>query len=135
MKKKQKISKFVYWAPRILSIIFIAFLAMFSLDVFEGNYGFWGTILGLFMHNIPVFILIIVLVISWKREIVGGLAFISAGIIYLTTLVISALRNNFEWYTLSWSIIVAGPAFLIGILFLICWKKRKNRVLNHKTPR
>ena len=44
-----KINKFIFWTPRILAILFILFLALFSLDVFDGNYGFWGTILGLFI--------------------------------------------------------------------------------------
>src|SRR4030042_4075717 len=79
---KKKINKFIYWTPRILSIIFILFLAMFSLDIFEGNYGFWGTVVGLFMHNIPSLILLIILLVSWKHEIVGGIAFIMAGLFY-----------------------------------------------------
>lgn len=55
-----KVNKYIFWTPRILSILFILFLAMFSLDIFEGNYGFWGTIVGLFMHNIPAMILLII---------------------------------------------------------------------------
>ena len=120
-------NKYLYWIPRILSIIFILFLAMFSLDIFDGNYGFWGTILGLFMHNIPVFILLIVLIISWKHEIVGGIVFILAGIFYIITLL---MNPKLEWYMLSWSLIIAGPAFIIGILFLLNWKfKKKKRKL------
>ena len=118
----RKVSKFVYWAPRILSIIFLLFLAMFSLDVFDGNYGFWGTILALLMHNIPTFILLAILLISWKHELVGGVAFILAGLVYIVSL---AMNPQFEWYMLSWSIIIAGPAFLIGILWLINWQKKK----------
>lgn len=68
----RKINKFIYWTPRILSIIFILFLAIFSLDIFDMKLGFWETILGLFMHNIPVFILLAVLLIFWKHEIVIG---------------------------------------------------------------
>ena len=117
----KKISKSVYWTPRILSILFILFLALMSLDIFEGNYGFWGTIIGLFMHNIPVFILLIVLLISWKYEIAGGIAFILAGLLYIVLL----MRNPFEWYMLVWSLQIAGPAFLIGILFLMNWFKKK----------
>src|SRR3989338_9861251 len=109
---KTKVSRFVYWTPRILSIIFLLFLAMFSLDIFDGNYGFWGTILGLFMHNIPVFILTIVLIISWKHEIVGAVAFILAGLLYIFSLL---MKPELEWYMLSWSLIIAGPAFFIGI--------------------
>jgi len=114
--------KYLYWTPRILAILFILFLAMFSLDIFEGNYGFWGTILGLIMHNIPVFILIIVLIISWKHEIVGGIIFILAGLFYIITLL---MNPQLEWYMLSWSLLIAGPAFLIGILFLLNWKFKK----------
>ena len=118
---KKKTSKFIYWTPRILSIIFILFLAMFSLDVFEPGLSFSQILLGLFMHNIPVFILSIILWISWKYEIVGGIAFILAGLLYIIIL----LRNQFEWYMLSWIIQIAGPAFLIGILFLIGWFQKK----------
>jgi hypothetical protein len=40
----------------------------------------------------------------------------------------NTLRNSFEWYMVSYSLIIAGPAFLIGILFIVNWlKKRNNR--------
>jgi len=122
-----KVNKFVFWIPRILAILFILFLALFSLDIFDGNYGFLGTILGLFMHNIPAMILLIIIIISWKHELVGAIAFILAGILYIARLLITAMMNPpFEWYMLSWSITIAGPAFLVGILFLIGWlQKRK----------
>ena len=119
----KKTSKFIYWTPRILSIIFLLFLALFSLDVFEGNYGFWGTIAGLFVHNIPAMILLIVLIISWKHEIVGGIVFILAGLAYIVLLL---MRNPFEWYTLVWAIQISGIAFLIGGLFLFGWFKKHN---------
>jgi lysylphosphatidylglycerol synthetase-like protein (DUF2156 family) len=122
MVKNKKIGKFLYWAPRILSIIFLLFLAMFSLDVFGNGYTFWQTILGLFMHNIPVLILAVVLWISWKHEIVGGITFILAGLLYIASLFVT---RQFQWYMLSWIPIISGPAFFIGILFLIGWKKRK----------
>ena len=120
----KKVTKFIYWTPRILSIIFICFLAMFSLDIFDMNLGLWGTILGLFMHNIPVFILLIALLISWKYEIVGGIAFILAGIAYIVSLM---FRGPFELYMIAWAIQIAGPAFFIGILFLINWTRKSKK--------
>ncbi|NMB48203.1 hypothetical protein GYA13_02020 [Candidatus Kuenenbacteria bacterium] len=117
-----QISKFIYWTPRILSIIFILFLALFSLDVFGNNYTFWETVVGLLMHNIPSFILLILLLISWRYEIVGGVAFILAGLLYLFSLF---SPGHFEWYMLSWSLLIAGPAFLIGALFLANWFQKK----------
>lgn len=128
MKKKpgnklmrEKINKFIFWAPRILSIIFIFFLALMSLDIFDGNYGFFGMILGLLIHNIPTIILLILLIISWKRELVGAITFIFAGIAYILILLIT----GFEEYMLFWILQIAGVAFLIGILFLIGWFKKK----------
>lgn len=123
---KKNISKFVYWAPRILSILFILFLMLFSLDVFDMKLGFWGTIVGLLMHNIPALILLAVLIISWKHEIVGGIAFILAGLLYITVLLVSILRiPPHQWFMLSWVLPISGPAFLTGILFLIGWSKKK----------
>ena len=114
-------NKFVYWLPRGLGIIFILFLALMSLDVFSPELNFWQTAVGLFMHNIPSLILLAVLVISWKYEIVGGVVFILAGLLYIFMLLI---KPQLEWYMLSWAITVAGPAFLIGILFLLGWFKK-----------
>src|SRR4030043_233343 len=111
----KKVSKLLYWTPRILSIVFICFLALFSLDIFDMQLGFWGTIVGLFMHNIPVFILLAVLLISWKHEIVGGIAFILAGVLYIAIMLMNAIKYSVQGYMLSYSFIVAGPAFLIGI--------------------
>lgn len=121
---KKKINKFIYWTPRILSIIFILFLALMSLDIFDGNYGFWGTILGLFMHNLPAIILLIVLIISWKHEIVGAVGYILAGLLYAFLILKDVFNPDFEYIRLLWIAQISGVAFLIGILFLICWFKR-----------
>lgn len=74
---KPKTEKFLNRLPKILTILFILFIAMFSLDVFDGNEGFWGTALALFMHNIPVFFMIAVLFFSWRNYLVGAIIFSS----------------------------------------------------------
>jgi Na+/proline symporter len=115
----------LFWTPRIISIIFLMFLALFSLDTFGNGYSFWETILGLFMHNIPVFILAIILWLSWnKREWIAGSIFILAGLLYVY---LSIFRAEIPWYIgLSWSLTIAGPAFLVGILFFMNWKRKRN---------
>ena len=120
-----KINKLIYWIPRILSIIFLCFLAIFSLDVITPGLSLWQIVAGLFVHNIPVLILFIILLISWKYEIVGGIVYILAGVIYIALL----LRNPFEWYMLAWAGQISGVAFLIGILFLIGWFKKNRKQL------
>lgn len=127
---KNKIEKFVFWAPRILSIIFIAFLSLFSLDVFDMGLGFWQTLAGLFMHNIPMLILLAVLIISWKREIVGGVVFILAGLLYI----FMTITNVDDWrLALAWSVQISGTAFIIGGLFIAGWIiKRKSAIGENK---
>lgn len=124
--RNPQISKFIYWTPRILSIIFILFLSLFSLDVFEPGISLGQALLGLLIHDIPSLILTIVLIISWRHEIVGGVAFILAGLAYIIMLLI----NPFEWYMLSWTLTISGPAFLVGILFLVNWNKKKKMTAN-----
>ena len=125
-KTEEKIKyKFLFWCPRILVILFIIFLSIFALDIFSMNLGVWGTIVGMFMHLIPSLILLAVLLFSWKtrRGWIAGIVFILFGLLYI----IITIRAPLEWYiALSWSLTIAGPAFIIGILFILDW------VLNRK---
>jgi len=120
----QTINKLIYWAPRVLSILFVIFLFLMSLDVFDGKLDFWQTLFGLFIHNIPALVLLLVIIISWKYEIVGGIVFILAGLLYIW-LISDQIFNNFQWYYLSWIIQISGVAFFIGALFLIGWFRKK----------
>jgi hypothetical protein len=121
--RNNKINKFIYWAPRILGIIFVLFLMLFSLDVFQPGLTIWQIATGLFIHNIPALFLLIILIISWRREIVGGVIFILAGFLYIFLL---ARSPEFEWFMLTWAITISGPAFATGILFLINWRGEKH---------
>jgi hypothetical protein len=115
----------IYWTPRIISIIFILFLAMFSLDVFDSCNNFLNCFLGLLMHNIPVFILIIFLCIAWKYEIVGAIGFFLAGLLYIASIIFNVIKTGFEWYYLAWFIQISGIAFIVGILFLFGWRRKR----------
>jgi len=122
---KKRVNKYIFWMPRILSIAFILFLALFSLDIFGNGLNFWQTVIALFMHNIPSLILLITLLISWKYELFGGIIFSLAGIFYIC---LTFFNNSLNWYiALSWALTIALPALLIGILFVVGWfKKKKN---------
>ncbi|MBI3622933.1 hypothetical protein HY212_02530 [Candidatus Pacearchaeota archaeon] len=120
---KNKINKWIYWLPRILSILFILFISIFAFDVFDEFYGL-ELVIVLVMHLIPSFILMILLIISWKHEIVGGVAFIIAGIAHMVS---SVVRAGVEpWYIFAaFSLIIDVPAFAIGILWILNWKNKK----------
>jgi hypothetical protein len=113
--------------------MFILFLAMFSLDVFEPGRSPWEIAVGLLMHNIPVFVLLAVLIVAWKREIVGAIFFTLAGLLYVAIITANILTDLSKLYMVSWNFTVAGPAFVVGILFFINWRqKRRDRNISAK---
>jgi len=103
----------LFWAPRVICILFTLFLAIFALDVFGEGYGFWKTILALLMHLIPNFIMIIILVLAWHWEWIGAALFTSLGVFYIYT--------TWGRFPLSVYFTIAGPLFLLGALFLLNW--------------
>ena len=107
----------LYWTPRILGILFAAFLTLFSFDVFGGEESFWEQILGFLIHNIPVYLVVIVLVIAWKREWVGGIAFLLLAVLFI---VLTRLRMGWESY-----LGISGPLVIISILFFLNWKNKE----------
>ena len=78
----RKTNKILYWTPRILAILFILFLTLFSFDVFEPGLTAGQIALALLMHNIPSIVLTILLIFAWKREWLGALAFIIGACIH-----------------------------------------------------
>ena len=122
-KTKPKLNKFIYYTPRILSILFILFLSLFSFDVFDSCNSVFLCILALLIHNIPSFILLIILIISWKHELVGAIAFAIAGLLYI---ILVLLNSNFEPFMLIWILQISGIAFIISYLFYLNYKKKKS---------
>jgi hypothetical protein len=106
-----KISKFIFYFPRILSIAFVLFLAIFALDVFGEGYSFLETVGAFLIHLIPNFVIALFIWLSWKRGWIGGIFFVVIGILYI------ALSWSWgDW--ISW-LILSGPAFLIGGMYFL----------------
>ena len=115
---KRSIQRLLYWTPRALCILFAAFISIFAADVFGEGRGFWQTAFALLMHLIPTFLIVAVLVVSWRREWIGGILFIVLGLLY----VVWAWNRPFaRWYVF---LMIAGPPILTGALFLLNWRHR-----------
>ena len=104
-------NKTLYWAPRVFAILFTVLISLLVLDVFI-NFS-W---LALLMHLLPTLVLLIALLVAWKWEMIGGIVYIFLGLIYI----IFFRVDNFWTY-----VVVAGPALVIGILFLVAHLKSK----------
>ncbi len=112
----------LFWAPRALSVLFIAFLSLFAMDVFSGHLGFWQTALALTMHLIPCFVLIAALILAWRWEWIGAALYATAGLLYVGW-VASVSRPIPQTVRFTWALCIAGPAFVIAGLFLANWMK------------
>ena len=108
------VKQILFWSPRALSILFALFISIFALDVFGEGYDFWKTILALAIHLIPSIIILLFLVIAWRWEWIGGVAFL----ILAASYVFMAWRK----FPLSVYFVVAGPMVIISILFFVSWK-------------
>lgn len=103
----------LFWAPRVLTVLFILFLGLFALDVFSEGYGPWETVVALFIHLIPHMTLALVLVVAWRWEWVGAVLFLGLGLFY-----IFSTWGRFPFITY---VTISGPLFLVSILFGIGW--------------
>ena len=112
----KSLKQILFWTPRVAGILFILFISLFALDIFEMQLGFWGTILGLFMHLIPSILLTVALILAWKWEWVGAALFIGWAIWYV------AFMRGFDWVAYA---LVSGLPALIGLMFLAGWVWRK----------
>lgn len=90
------------WLPRIFAIIFIFFISLFALDVF--NKPNWP--LALFLHLIPSFSLLFITIIAWKNRLFGGALFILASLILF-------------FFTSLKTPILLVPSIIIGLLYLL----------------
>lgn len=106
----------LFWTPRILCILFAVFVSMSATDVFDEGYGFWKTVIAFLVHLIPTYIIIIALVVAWHREWIGAILFIGLAMFYLV----------WAWDRFTWIIylVMSGPLFLVGVLFLVNWLYR-----------
>ena len=122
--------KWSYWAPRIMSIAFILFLTLFSLDVFEIEASPKELALGLLIHNIPSLILTVVTAIAWKFDLVGAIGFFAATVIYIWFIMGNLSHSGLPLgATVLASLTIGGPALVIGALYLVNWRRRRKRTL------
>ena len=88
-----------------LSILFGVFISLFALDVF----GQENWLIALIMHLIPTYIVIILTIISWKKELWGGILWLVLGIFFM-------IMSPQAW-------IIYVPVMVIGGLNL--WMRKK----------
>jgi hypothetical protein len=109
------LAKIIHWAPRLAAILIILFTGLFSLDVF-GTGAPPIEVLGAFlMHNLPSIVMLILLILAWKRPVVGFVAFLVIAVAFTLFFV----RDIYALTNLALFVL---PLLLVASLFYADWQ-------------
>lgn len=124
----KKSIKAFHWLPRIICILAILFISMFALDAFGPGLTIWQQIGAFLIHLIPSFILLIILIIAWKWEFIGGLIFTLIGLGFSPVIFLHNYRmNQSVWMSLLIILLTSIPFVIVGVLFIVShYKEKKN---------
>jgi hypothetical protein len=105
------------WLARLTAIAAIGFISLFSLDVFQPGVPLAEALSALAIHLLPSAALVVVLVIAWRRPLIGGIGF----------LLVAALPFRLLANPLSVNLLLAAPFLVAGLLFLACFLTSRHR--------
>jgi len=79
------------------------------------------------IHLIPSFVLIVFLIIAWKRELIGGIIFCAVALIFTPIIFTHNLNMNHSvWMSIGIISSITIPFLIVGILFIISHYYKKN---------
>ena len=84
-----------------------AFLAVFALDAGAPGTPWPQRAADVLVHLLPAILVVVVLALSWRRQWIGGFAFVALAVAY-------AVMVRFR---LDWIAVISGPLLLVGMLF------------------
>ncbi len=113
------------WLPRIFTMLVILFLGMFALDAFSPELNFWQQLSDFIMHLIPSITLIIILIIAWNRELIGGILFTILGLVMSPFIYsMNYERNHNMLMSIGIILTICLPILIAGVLFIISSTKK-----------
>ncbi len=105
------------WLPRTLTILLALFLGVFAADAFQGQSDLAHRLVSLAMHLLPSALVVVVLVLAWRWAWVGAIVFFA----------LAAAYTLFALHRPLWILTIAGPAYLIAVLYGVSATTRKPR--------
>jgi hypothetical protein len=125
-------SRFIFLLPRVICILAIVFISIFAFDAFDPDLSIWKQIQGFAMHLIPSFVLLLILLIAWQWELIGGIIFMLIGLGLSPVIYIHNYHmNGSVWMSLGVISMITLPFILVGVLFMLShWNKKKQAKVN-----
>jgi hypothetical protein len=119
----------IIWIPRSMMVILAVFMIIFSLDVLGMEVSIWQKLLGLLMHNIPSLVMLLMLIITWKKPFFGAVFFFILGI--LLTIFFRFYQHWFTLLAFTAPLLIAGGLFLLTY-YLTLRKKNEQVIDSHE---
>lgn len=118
-----------------MGMLAIAFISIFALDAFDPKLTLWQQLAAFAIHLIPSFILLLILIIAWKRELLGGIIFLVIALMFTPLIFIHNFRMNHSiWISLAIIATINLPFVLVGILFILNHKRKKKKNPDTEEP-
>lgn len=108
--EKSPVRALLIWMPRVLALAFALFVSAFALDVFDGRGG-PDLIASLTTHLAPAVAVLAAALIGWRWPVAGGALFALLGAAYV---LLAGPGRPISWY-----VVIAGPAFIVGLLYIV----------------
>ncbi len=145
--KSSSLASTIRWVARILCILAIVFIGMWALEAVEGKVGLGRQILGFLMAPpfLTAVVLIIILIIAWKHELVGGILIALFGLatalyayIFNYHRLLNAASKGYRSVrtaqALNFFVMISLPFIIVGILFIISYFLHRPKKLTTQTP-
>jgi hypothetical protein len=108
--------RLLLWAPRVLGVLASVFIGMFALDAFSAGKPWPAALPDFFVHLIPAFVLLGIVVVSFPRPWIGAIGFIGLATAYA----LLVPKGH-----LDWTFAISGPLIVVGVLFLWSWRAHR----------
>ena len=110
-------------APRILGVIVAAFFALFAFDAVGTGLPIAEAILAVAMNLLPAAIVLVLVVVGWRRPVAGAIGFFAVAALYAYSVYAAATPQG----RVDWIAAISGPLLLVGAGFL--WTGLRQRQL------
>ena len=115
-KNEHKSDKFI-WIPRIVAIVYVLFLMIFSLNAFKIEGGTGVKIAGFIYYSLPSITVTAVLASYWRSPRACGIIFLAIGAFFTFRLG--------TYHSMDTFLLTSLPPLLAGILFLVAFARQK----------
>ena len=99
------------WAPRIITLVFAFFIAVFAISVFGEGRPFGWVLIALVMHLVPSIVVAAIAAAAWRYEWFGAVATGLLALLYFLT-----KGAALPWYD---TVFIAGPLAVVALLYSV----------------